>query len=188
GGRLRQRTPDGFYPIGSGWRFGTPSYPVGIYAGIQKRKGQWRCLRSHDFVRSQPMSSIYAFQESESTISSTSSSPLTGADATIVYANGPGRTRQATIGSISATTGTAISNYGYTSLGSSSGPITTWTLSAPAAGVCKTIYNTSTSTASLVNTGSTAITINSTGANQIIFNGVLSQVELLGISATRWQP
>src|SRR6185437_1429317 len=131
-------------------------------------------------------------------ISSTSTSPLTGADATIVYANGPGRTRQATIGSVSAmgtvtsatsaTTGTAISNYGYTSLGSSSGPITTWTLSAPAAGVCKTIYNTSTSTASLVNTGSTAITINSTGANQIIFNGVLSQVELLGISATRWQP
>lgn len=150
------------------------------------------------------MSTIYKFQDSETVITSTSASALTAADTVPVYATGPGRTRQVSLGSIatmqtitsatSATTATAIVNYGYTSLGSSSGPITAWTLAAPVAGVEKTIFNTSTSTANTVAAGlTTAVTFNSTGSTQLVFQGAAATasmipiVTLVGLSATRWQ-
>lgn len=142
------------------------------------------------------MSTIYKFQDSEAVISSTSATAMTAADTMPIYSAALGRTQQATAGSVScmatvtaatsATTATLIPNYGYTSLGSSSGPVTAWVLGAPIVGTSKTIRNTSTSTANTVASGSTGITFNSTGTNQLLFNGVLAYVDLIGVSATAW--
>lgn len=150
------------------------------------------------------MATIYKFQDSETAITSTSTSALNPADSVPIYSTVAVATKQATLGSIasmgtitaatSATTATLISNFGYTSLGSSSGPITSWTLGAPVAGCVKVIFNTSTSTANSVAAGlTTAVTFNSTGSTLLVFQGAaatgpsIPYVELLGLSTTRWQ-
>jgi len=140
--------------------------------------------------------SEYTFQN-ETGITSTSTTPMAFGDIVPVYSTGNSRLRQATIGSVSsfatvtsatsATTATAISNYGYTSLGSSSGPPTSWTIGAPVAGVLKTIWNTSTSTAAQVSSNSTAITFSSTGGNVLVLNSPVAYVELIGLSTTAWR-
>lgn len=150
------------------------------------------------------MTTIYAFNETETTISSTTSYtvPLSGNDVIPVYSANIGRTRKATIGSISAqatatsatsaTTGTNIVNYGFTSLGSSSGPNTSWLLDPPSqAGLYKTITSVGTSTANLVTGSSSDVTsqFNSTekyAGRTLTFSVANSYVELTSVSTLAW--
>lgn len=110
----------------------------------------------------------YTFHVSESLVTSTTTATLGSTDPVLVYSNSAIHTAQSTIGSVSslwnvtsatsATTGTNISSNGYTSLGSSSGPITAWLLDTPlATGISKTIQSVSTSTANTVTVSTTAV-------------------------------
>lgn len=148
------------------------------------------------------MTTIYKYQDSETAITQDTTAPLLASDPLLVYSNTLSATRQATIGSASclmtataatsATTGTNISSYGYTSLGSSSGPVTAWMLTSPfTAGVIKQIVSISTSTAHTVTLSTTdhACVIYST-ANTIgrtaTFSAPGSYLELTSQSTAIW--
>jgi len=126
------------------------------------------------------MSTIYKFQDSETVVTSTSTAGLSPSDAVIVYSTIAGRTRQSTVSSVanqsvvtsatSATTATNITCFGYTSLGSSSGPITAWLLDdPPVAGVKKEISSLSTSTSNTVSTVSATIQATDTWVGRTLY-------------------
>ena len=138
--------------------------------------------------------------EHETQILPGDSTPLTAADLTFVFSQGHLRTKQTTLGSVgamtyvtsatSATTATNIESYGYTSLGSSSGPITGWLLDSPlTAGLKKVIQSLGTSTAHTVTVSTTAVTIISTASNVgtvITFSNSGGAVELTSVSTSQW--
>jgi len=142
---------------------------------------------------------IYTFHDSETAVTSTSSAGLTGSDPLLVYSTNAGRTRKTTVASVanqsivttatSATTGTNISCFGYTSLGSSSGPITVWGLDdPPQAGILKTISSLSTSTANGVVPVSATIQATDTWVgSKIYFRVPGGSVELVSRSTAIWQ-
>jgi len=144
--------------------------------------------------------SIYKFQDSEPVVTSTTTSVLAASDPLLVYSGSQGRTAQTTVGiassksyataATSATTGTNISTYGFTSLGSSSGPNTTWLLDVPlAAGISKTIVSISTSTANVVTSASTSfanfLSTDSWLGSSITFSKPGAYVELVSISTSQ---
>ncbi len=145
--------------------------------------------------------SEYTFQN-ETVIAPNSTTPLVSTDNLPVFSTGNSRLRTATVGSIaaigtatsatSATTGTNITAWGFTSLGSSSGPITAWMLDPPLqAGAYKTIFSLSTSTAHTVTVSTTAVNvvIYSTGntvGRQMTFSAPGAYVELQSISTAAW--
>lgn len=142
--------------------------------------------------------SIYSFQENAPTITSTSTTVYSASDAIIIYSQNLGRTAQATLGSAaaieavtsatSATTATQIPNYGFTSLGSSSGPATTWLLAPPTvAGLNKTIVNTSTAANIVTSTAAQICTLANTTTVTLTFNVPNALISLVSLSTARWQ-
>ena len=145
--------------------------------------------------------SEYTFQN-ETVIAPNSTVPLGATDNVPVFSQGNARLRTATIGSASsivtvtsatsATTGTNITAWGYTSLGSSSGPITAWMLDPPlTSGVVKSIMSISTSTAHTVTVSTTLtnVTIYSTAntiGRTLTFSAPGAYVELVAQSTSIW--
>ena len=145
--------------------------------------------------------SEYTFQN-ETVIAPNSTVPMAATDNLPVYSGGNARLRTATVGSVSsigtvtsatsATTATNISAWGFTSLGSSSGPITAWMLDPPLqSGACKTIFSLSTSTAHTVTVSTTAVNVTiystaNTVGRQMTFSAPGAYVELQSLSTTAW--
>ena len=140
------------------------------------------------------MSTIYAFQESETSMTVP---PATG-DSYIVYSTVAGRTRQvssqlAAMAAQSVTnltsnsTGTNILQYGYTTI-TSSNTAQGYLLSAPsAAGLEVTVTTLSTSGATVTTSNATVVTQASTALVVATFNGVKgSKVQLIALTTSSW--
>jgi hypothetical protein len=140
------------------------------------------------------MSTIYAFQESETSLSV----PPATADSYIVYSTVAGRTRQvsasmAVMAPISVTaltsnsTGTNILPYGLTTI-TSSNNAQGYLLSAPTnAGLTVDVVILSTSGATVTTSNATIITRASTSLVTATFNGVKgAQATLVALSTSSW--
>ena len=133
--------------------------------------------------------------------STTTAALLTADDPVLIHSTENDFTGNAYVGGISslvkvtqatsATTATNISSFGFTTLGSSSGPITTWLLDAPRrSGITKTITSIATSTANKVTTESTAsanfVSTSTWLGTTITFQVPGDTVKLVSLSTSQW--
>lgn len=150
------------------------------------------------------MVSVNSFHYGHTIVTSTAGSSttlLSPDDPVLVHSSGNDFTGNAYVGGISclvkvtqatsATTGTNISSYGVTTLGSSSGPITAWLLDAPRrSGVVKVITSIATSTANTVTTESTAsanfVSTSTWLGTTITFQVPGDTVQLVSLSTSQW--
>jgi hypothetical protein len=101
---------------------------------------------------------------------------------------GPKSLRQQVTQATSATTGTAIDNYGLTLMAMTTAAAKTYTLNAPEAGVSKELVATSSSTLVTKITLSNASLSSTAGSSttSITFNGRGDRAILVGLSTSQW--
>ena len=102
------------------------------------------------------------------------------------YLVGPKENRVAVTNATSDTTGTAILNYGFHTVATTTNDV--WTLVDPTPGVAVRIATATTSTGNhaIVPAAATIISSNGTAGSSIIMQGVGAHIELMGISTSQW--